>query len=168
MPAEQEVRVIANDAVEHDGWLDPVDMMRLARAYLALEAELLAAREAGDNALFDIGKLREQLLAAQERAEKAEYDALMANKVVEANSVARWQSVETKKAQRVEAELAVAQERADKLSKLIVEQEADYREREKALREALERIRDATFAGKWMQQVAGEALAGSPSEKPDG
>jgi len=45
MPAEQEVRVIANDAVEHDGWLDPVDMMRLARAYLALEAELLAAQE---------------------------------------------------------------------------------------------------------------------------
>ena len=45
MPAEQEARVIANDAVEHDGWLDPVDMMRLARAYLALEAELLAAQE---------------------------------------------------------------------------------------------------------------------------
>ena len=45
MPAEQEARVIANDALEHDGWLDPVDMMRLARAYLALEAELLAAQE---------------------------------------------------------------------------------------------------------------------------
>ena len=120
MPAEQEVRGIANDAVEHDGWLDPVDMMRLARAYLALEAELLAA---------------------QERAEKAEYDALMANKVVEANSVARWQSVETKRAQRLEAELAVAQER------LQVEQIANKnqynqliaaQEREKALREALE------------------------------
>ena len=70
--------------------------------------------------LAALRRLKAELLAAQERAEKAEYDALMANKVVEANSVARWQSVETKKAQRVEAELAVAQER------------------EKALREALE------------------------------
>jgi len=39
--------------------------------------------------------------------------------------------------QCLRAELQAAQERGDKLSKLIVEQEADYREREKALRSIL-------------------------------
>ena len=64
MPAEQEARVIANDALEHDGWLDPVDMMRLARAYLALEAELLAAQER-EKALREALETVEPLIDAQ-------------------------------------------------------------------------------------------------------
>ena len=75
MPAEQEARVIANDALEHDGWLDPVDMMRLARAYLALEAELLAAQAATDEIALDARDWMERAIAAQER-EKALREAL--------------------------------------------------------------------------------------------
>jgi len=75
MPAEQEARVIANDAVEHDGWLDPVDMMRLARAYLALEAELLAAQERIAHLTQQRDGHAADRLAAEER-EKALREAL--------------------------------------------------------------------------------------------
>jgi len=105
--------------------------------------------------LAALRRLKAELLAAQERAEKAEYDALMANKVVEANSVARWQSVETKKAQRVEAELAVAQEREKALHRIANSEHFDAPERD-------ETHPPAIIARDW----ARAALAGSPSEKP--
>ncbi|HXI67491.1 MAG TPA: hypothetical protein VNH41_06105 [Steroidobacteraceae bacterium] len=136
MPAEQEARKIAESIAA----VPNHSVAPLARAYLALEAELLAAQEAGDNALFDIGKLREQLQAAQASL-KANQDELRSCQ-------------EREKALQVRADT--------------FEQAARFHAgREKALRDLAERfVESPVFSPLAWQEEFRRALAGSPSEKP--
>ena len=140
MPAEQHITL-----KEHEIEMEELDrstdeIIRFWRAKaLKLEAELLAAQQAGDNALFDIGKLRERLQAARASL-KANQDEL-------------------RSCQEREKALREALETVEPLIDAQFEGHADmgeYMVKVQKLNEALDVVR-AALAG----------TAGSPSEKPD-